>query len=353
MEEKNILILGGSRFIGYLTLLELVKKNWNITIFNRQLSVPPKEFPNNINFVKGDRNKPEDYIGAFNKKYDLVIDFSGFKLSQIEPIFSKYSSKIKQYIFISTVEVYKKPYPEILFEESLRNSSEKTLIEDFLLKFKEKNQITILRPQGVFGPYDPCIAGLLFYRIQNNLPIIIKENSSKKIKLLYIYDLTKIINLLINNTKACGKIYNVSGDEIITLNYLIACCAKICKKKPIIKNYTKDMSRFNLKYNPKKRHVDISPVWPENNKISSNELIKNDIKIEFTNIYNSLEKTYQWLNENKERLNYFSFLGENYILSNLNPPYYKAWFWKITNLLDIRDKIKTKIKKFIIFKLKN
>jgi len=113
------------------------------------------------------------------------------------------------------------------------------------------------------------------------------------------------------------------------------------------------MSRFNLKYNPKKRHVDISPVWPENNKISSNELIKNDIKIEFTNIYNSLEKTYQWLNENKERLNYFSFLGENYILSNLNPPYYKAWFWKITNLLDIRDKIKTKIKKFIIFKLKN
>lgn len=352
MEKKNVLILGGSRFIGYFTLLELAKKNWNITIFNRQLGVPPEAFPNKINFLKGDRNKPEDYVSAFNKKYDLVIDFSGFKLSQVEPIFSKYSSKIKQYIFISTVEVYK-PNPETLSENSIRNSSEKALIENFLLQFKEKNQITILRLQGVFGPHDPCIPGLLFYRIQNNLPIFTKGNSSIKSKLLYIYDLTKIINLLINNTKAYGKIYNVSGDETITLDYLISCCAKICKKKPIIKNCTEDMMQFHSKHNPKKRHVDIAPIWPENNKISSNKLIKDDIEIQFTDIYHSLEKTHEWLNKSKERLKYFSFSGENYILSNLRPPYYKVWLWKIFSLLNVKEKIIMKIKKFKIYKLKN
>ena len=352
MNEKNVLILGGSRFIGYLTTIKFAKERWNITVFNRQLSVPPEAFPNNINFIKGDRNNPEDYISVFKKKYDLVIDFSGFKLSQIEPIFSRYSSRIKQYIFISTVEVYKKPYPEILFENSLRNSSEKSLIEDYLVSIKKNNKITILRLQGVFGPYDPCIVGLLFYRIKNNLPIIIKENNSMKNKFLYIYDLIEIIYLLIDNEKSYNKIYNVCGDEEITLNYLIECCANICKKKPIIKNYTDDMLQFSLKHDPNKRHVGISLDWIENNKITNNMLIKDDLEFKFTSINNSLEETYQWLKSNKEKLKYFSFLGENYILSSLEPPHYKSWFWKIINFLDIRSKIKIKIRKFIVFKLK-
>ena len=352
MKEKNVLIFGGSRFIGYLTLIELVKKNWNITIFNRQLSVPPAPFPKNVRFIKGDRNNPNDYIKVFNKKYDLVIDFSGFKLSQVEPIFSRYSSNIKQYIFISTVDVYKKPYPEILYERSLKNSLEKSLIEDYILQFKSKNQVTILRLQGVFGPYDPCIPGLLLYRIQNDLPIFLKANSSIKSKLLYIYDFIKVINLLINNANTYGKIYNISGDEIITLDSLISYCSKISNKEAVIKNYTEDMSKFIIKYNPKKRHVDISPVWPENNYVSSNLLIKEDTKIQFTNIENSLEKTFLWLNEKSDRLKYFSFPGENYILSCVNPPYYKVCFWKIINFLDIRDKIKTKINKYKTFKLR-
>ena len=69
MIQKNILILGGSRFIGYLMLSELIKEGHNITIFNRQLRIPPGPFPKAVKLIKGDRNCPQDLEFLSNKKY--------------------------------------------------------------------------------------------------------------------------------------------------------------------------------------------------------------------------------------------------------------------------------------------
>ncbi len=89
MIQKNILILGGSRFIGYLMLSELTKGGHNITIFNRQLRIPPAPFPSSTRLVKGDRNCPSDLEYLFNQKYDAIIDISGYTPSHVEPILKK------------------------------------------------------------------------------------------------------------------------------------------------------------------------------------------------------------------------------------------------------------------------
>ena len=91
MIQKNILILGGSRFIGYLMLSELTKEGHNITIFNRQLRIPPGPFPKATRLVKGDRNRPQDLERLFNQSYDAVIDISGYNPNQVELIIKKYS----------------------------------------------------------------------------------------------------------------------------------------------------------------------------------------------------------------------------------------------------------------------
>ena len=74
----NIGILGGSRFIGYLMLSELINEGHNVTVFNRQLSIPPDPFPEATKFVKGDRNCPIDLENLFTQSYDVIIDISGF-----------------------------------------------------------------------------------------------------------------------------------------------------------------------------------------------------------------------------------------------------------------------------------
>ena len=55
---------------------------------------------------------------------------------------------------------------------------DKALTEDLLLNSKKVFPVTVFRPQGVIGPYDPRFVGLIFYRIINRLPILIGKNTN-------------------------------------------------------------------------------------------------------------------------------------------------------------------------------
>ncbi len=357
MRQKNILILGGSRFIGFLLLSELIKKGHNITIFNRQLRIPPTPFPKAIRLVRGDRNCQKDLEYLFNHKYDAIIDVSGYTPSHIEPIIRKYSSKIGHYIFISTTSVYyyKTPPPNPMTEESHRVSfkntygGNKALAENLLLNCKKKLPVTIFRPQGVFGPYDPLFAGFVFYRIKNKLPIFIGENKNIQINQLFVFDLIQAVTLTIGNAKTFGKAYNIAGNENVTLIEFIDLCGKICSSSPITKSKEMILQYNNIDYANKNGYFFSN--WPKFNHVCSNSLVKKDLKIEFTSLRKSLSKTYAWLLEDTKRLNNFSLRGEKYILYNLSVPFYKKSLWKIIDFF--KDPIKTSrqsLRNFIFLK---
>ena len=326
--QKNILILGGSRFIGYLMVSELIKKGHNVTVFNRQISIPPAPFPKTTKFIKGNRDSSKDLEYLFYQEYDAIIDFSGHTYNHVDLIIRKYSSKIGQYIFISTVGVYKEPCPNPITEESSLNIINKIMAENLLIDLKEKLPVTIFRPIGVFGPYDPCLAGLIFYRIINTFPILIGKNSNVKVTHLYVFDLIRALTLSINNPKTFGKIFNIAGDDKLNLIEFINLCGKICSIYPIIK-HEEIVTKYNkIDFINKKRHVDFFTEWPKFNMICSNALVKKELKIEFTSLEKSLYKTYLWLIADKIRLNYFSLRGERYILNNQSVPFYQKGFWK-------------------------
>ena len=346
MIQKNILILGGSRFIGYLMLSELIKEGHNITIFNRQLRIPPAPFPKSTRLIKGDRNRPQDLERLFNQSYDAIIDISGYNPNQVELIIKKYSSKIGQYIFISTTSVYKTPCPNPMTEESsrifLKNTygGDKALAEDLLLDYKQVFPVTIFRPQGVIGPYNTHIAGLVFYRIINKFPVLIGKNANVRSNHLFVFDLIRTVTLSIGNPKAFGKIYNVAGDDKVTLTELINLCGKICLVGPTTKNKEIILKYKDIDFADKNRHFDFFAAWPEFNSICSNSLVKKELKIKFTGLRESLFKIYSWLIEDMRRLNNFSLRGERYILYNLSVPTYRRYVWKII------DFFKTPINKF-------
>ena len=335
MIQKNILILGGSRFIGYLMLTELIKEGHNITIFNRQLRIPPAPFPKVTRLVKGDRNCPQDLEYLFNQKYDAVIDISGYTPSHVEPIIRKYSTSIGQYIFISTTSVYKRPPPNPMTEESprifLKNTygGDKALAEDLLLNCKKVLPVTIFRPQGVIGPYDPRIVGPVFYRIINRFPILIGKNINVQMNHLFVFDLIRAVTLSIGNSKAFGKIYNIAGEDKLTLIEFIDLCGKVCSISPTTKNKEMILKYKDIDFADKKRYFDFLSAWPEFDTVCSNSLVKKELKIKFTSLTESLLKIYSWLMADMKRLNNFSLRGERYILFNLSVPYYQKSIWKI------------------------
>jgi len=325
-------------------LSELINEGHNVTVFNRQLSIPPDPFPEETKFVKGDRNCPIDLENLFTQSYDVMIDISGYTPKHVDSIIRNYSSKIGQYIFISSSSVYKKPFAIPINEESPRGFSkntyggDKALVEDLLLNKKRELSVTIFRPSaaggGVFGPYEPVLAGLIFYRIINGLPIFLVKNTNVQAQQLYVFDLIKAVSLSIGNPKAFGKIYNVVGDERLTLMEFIELCGKICTKKPILK-YLEAVTQFNdLGFVTKKRHANYYAEWPESDIIYANSLIKKDLNIRFTSIEESLRNTYSWLKNNPQYLNYFSLRAERFILYNHPVPGYHIIVLKIIDCLN-------------------
>ena len=75
----KILILGGSRFIGYLTMYRLVNDGHDVTIFNRQITVPPEPFPKRVRFIAGNRTTRNSLASIFlETTFDVIIDISGY-----------------------------------------------------------------------------------------------------------------------------------------------------------------------------------------------------------------------------------------------------------------------------------
>ena len=116
--KKNILILGGTRFIGYLLLLKLTNEGHKVTIYNRGITKIPGKLPKNTEVIKGDRENQTNYQQLFKRKYDCTVDLSVFTEKHVSGIVQKYSDYIGHYIFISSTSVYKESQNELISEES-------------------------------------------------------------------------------------------------------------------------------------------------------------------------------------------------------------------------------------------
>ena len=104
----DILIIGGSRFVGPLLVGKLLGNGHKVTIFNR--GHHPK--PSGVSFIKGDRNR------EFNlkQKFDLVIDMCAYTGEQTKTAID--SLDFDFFIHFSTAAAYKKTMDFPLTEDS-------------------------------------------------------------------------------------------------------------------------------------------------------------------------------------------------------------------------------------------
>jgi 2'-hydroxyisoflavone reductase len=98
----KLLILGGTRFIGlHMTALAL-ERGHTLTFFNRGKTGTDR-FPE-VERIKGDRNGEID--GLRNRKWDAVIDNSGYVPRHVRLSAELLAPNVKQYVFTSSISVY-------------------------------------------------------------------------------------------------------------------------------------------------------------------------------------------------------------------------------------------------------
>lgn len=103
----SILILGGTRFLGPALVETAKARGHTLTLFNRG-KTNPGLFPD-VEKLQGDRDpdKGEGLKALQGRKWDVVIDTSGYYPRIVKASADLLAPNVGQYVFISSVSVYK------------------------------------------------------------------------------------------------------------------------------------------------------------------------------------------------------------------------------------------------------
>lgn len=167
---KTLLILGGTAFLGPEVVEAAKAKGWTITLFNRG-KTRPNLFPD-LEKLHGDRDpdKGEGLKPLAGRKWDAVVDTSGYYPRMVKASTELLAPSVKQYVFISTLSVYKDnskvdldesdelgtiadPSVETMGDQMQNYGPLKALCEQAAEKAMP-GRVTNLRPGYIVGPGD-------------------------------------------------------------------------------------------------------------------------------------------------------------------------------------------------------
>jgi 2'-hydroxyisoflavone reductase len=161
----KVLILGGTGFIGPHFVRVLMEHGHTVTLFNRGKRDP--EAKPGVEQLLGDRNGQVDALKG--RDWDVCIDNSGYKPSQVRLSAELLQPHVRQYIFISSVSAYadfistsidedyklatlKDPANEEVTGETYGGL--KAICEQIVQKTYGKDA-NVIRPTYIAGPGDP------------------------------------------------------------------------------------------------------------------------------------------------------------------------------------------------------
>ncbi len=163
----NILIIGGTIFLGRHIVDAALARGHNVTLFNRGQH-NPELFPQ-IEKLRGDRSQPGDLQALQARKWDAVIDTCGYLPRIVGLSAQALAGSVGGYVFISTISVYAQPpYPGMdeyapparLADESIETLNNETYgglkaLCEQAVAAELPGRALVIRPGLIVGPHDP------------------------------------------------------------------------------------------------------------------------------------------------------------------------------------------------------
>src|SRR5690606_36679834 len=112
-EPKRILVLGGTGFLGPHFVRAAVAAGHTLTLFNRGRTNP--ELFKDLEHLQGQRRRPrpgqandpaQDLSALANRKWDAVVDTSGYFTGEVEDVCKVLAGNVGQYLYVSSLSVY-------------------------------------------------------------------------------------------------------------------------------------------------------------------------------------------------------------------------------------------------------
>jgi len=254
----KILLTGATGFIGKALVLELIQKNFNVSIAVRQKS---NLFPDKVKqFVVGDFQSNPDFSASLAEA-ECVIHLAG-KAHVIDkaeaPVLDEFrkinteltlnlakqavASKVKRFIFLSSIGVNGNQNNQPFLEIDTPNPQEPYAISKYeaeqgLFKISKKTgmEVVIIRPPLVFGVKAPGNFGRLLHWVNAKHPIPLPFGSVNNSRSLVALDnLVDFIILCINHKKAANEVFLISDGDDLSTTQLLQNILKIYKKNTLL-----------------------------------------------------------------------------------------------------------------------
>lgn len=230
------LFIGGTGVISTAVVERLVKQlNWEVWLLNRGNRT--KDIPEGVHQITADIHDEEDVAKKLEGlTFDVVCEFIGFRVQDVERDYRLFRGKTKQYIFTSSASAYHKPAACYLVNEgtTLANpywqySRDKIACEEFLMeKYRAEGfPVTIVRPSHTYdkrhiplGVHGKKGFWQVIRRMQEGKPVIIQGDGTSLWTLTFHSDFAIGYTGLMGNRHAIGEVFQITGDETLTWNQI-------------------------------------------------------------------------------------------------------------------------------------
>ena len=230
------LFIGGTGTISSAIVRRLSQdKLWEVWLINRGNRADT--VPENVHQIVCDINDEDAVIKAIGDlRFDVVGEFIGFTVDQVERDFRLFKDRTKQYIYISSASAYNKPAASHIITEgtTLANphweySRNKIACEKYLMaRYREdKFPVTIVRPSHTYdersiplGVHGKNGSWQVIKRMMEGRPVIIHGDGESLWHLTFNEDFAVGYTALMGSRHAIGEAFQITGDEVLTWNQI-------------------------------------------------------------------------------------------------------------------------------------
>lgn len=237
----EVLVIGGTLFIGRRLVQELVRKGHSVTVLHRK---PRHGLGREVQSIRADRNDGDTMRAAlagrhFDAVFDNVYDWErGTSASQIEATVQACGDNLSRYIFMSSVAAYgdglnhhegdglaAEDHPDTYVRN--KANSERLL---FRMHRDSGLPAVTLRPPFIYGPRNPFYREAFFWdRIRDRRAVIVPGDGGRLMQFVHVDNLVWCAIRAMDTPGAVGHAFNVANAKPVTQIELVEALAKAAK----------------------------------------------------------------------------------------------------------------------------
>lgn len=248
----NVLIIGGTRFLGAAIARELVERGHHVTVLHRGQT--QGDVPDVVDHVLCDARELAEVQPHLTKGFDAVIDtiLTDTDLAWYLPLLQDFAGR---FLHCGSTGVYT-PMGRVPAREDdptpcpdeLGGFGQKLAQDTAILSFHAQTGYNAcsLRISNVFGPGDVPLDGwgarnpAWFRRVANHEEIWIPNDGRVLLQPVHVADLARGFCDGMESDKVAGQVYNLSSAHAVTLDEYVATAKDILKSNSPVRHVPMD-----------------------------------------------------------------------------------------------------------------